>query len=193
MAAPRKENIRQRILQVTIDLLSRTSFAGLSLATIAEETGISKGTLYYHFHCKDELLLGIADYYMAEQRAGLQQWIDAHGDKSPTLQQLLSHMLVRAMYNAYVRTQLYTEAMRGNALIRQKLCAFYNSYHDLITQKLIELTPSYNADYLGWLTLLAADGMYIQGALGNERMDINAFLDTTSEVINIHLPKPPKT
>ena len=47
MAAPRKDNIKEKILQATTELLKTTALADISLAEIAAAAGISKGTLYY--------------------------------------------------------------------------------------------------------------------------------------------------
>ena len=47
MAAPRKDNIKEKILQATTELLKTTALAEISLAEIAAAAGISKGTLYY--------------------------------------------------------------------------------------------------------------------------------------------------
>ena len=49
MAAPRKDNIKEKILQATTELLKTTALAEISLAEIAAAAGISKGTLYYHY------------------------------------------------------------------------------------------------------------------------------------------------
>ena len=43
MAAPRKDNIKEKILQATTELLKTTALADISLAEIAVAAGISKG------------------------------------------------------------------------------------------------------------------------------------------------------
>ena len=49
MAAPRNENIREKILSAAEDLLASEKMSDISLADIAKEAGVSKGTLYYYF------------------------------------------------------------------------------------------------------------------------------------------------
>ena len=52
MAAPRKENVKEIVLDATAALLKTNTFADLSLAQIAKAAGVSKGTLYYHYKTK---------------------------------------------------------------------------------------------------------------------------------------------
>jgi AcrR family transcriptional regulator len=47
---------RQRLIEVAIDLFTRHSFAGTSLQMIADEMGLTKAAVYYHFRAKNEIL-----------------------------------------------------------------------------------------------------------------------------------------
>lgn len=67
MAAPRKEDVRSLIIEVAEELLAEKSFSEISLSQLAAQTGISKGTLYYHFKNKNEILFAITDKYLDEQ------------------------------------------------------------------------------------------------------------------------------
>ena len=67
MAAPRKDNIKEKILQATTELLKTTALAEISLAEIAAAAGISKGTLYYHYKTKNEVFLDITQRFLDEQ------------------------------------------------------------------------------------------------------------------------------
>ena len=55
MAAPRNENIREKILSAAEDLLASEKMSDISLADIAKEAGVSKGTLYYYYKNKKSL------------------------------------------------------------------------------------------------------------------------------------------
>ena len=46
MAAPRKDNIKEKILLATAELLKTHPLAELTLADIAAEAGNTKGTMY---------------------------------------------------------------------------------------------------------------------------------------------------
>ena len=47
----------ERILQATIDTISRLGYEGASMKEIASSAGVSKALLHYHFHSKEELML----------------------------------------------------------------------------------------------------------------------------------------
>ena len=85
MAAPRKENVKDIIMNATEELLQENSLADISLASIAKAAGISKGTLYYHYKVKEDILLDITDRYLDEQWNDLIKWTEDKGkDTSST-------------------------------------------------------------------------------------------------------------
>ncbi|NLV22830.1 MAG: TetR family transcriptional regulator, partial [Syntrophomonadaceae bacterium] len=49
-------NNRQKIIDVATALVKERGVKGTSLADIASAAGISKGTLFYHFAAKDDLI-----------------------------------------------------------------------------------------------------------------------------------------
>ncbi len=50
---------RERILDVALDLFTDQGFDGTSMREIAEQLGISKPAIYYHFASKDEILMAL--------------------------------------------------------------------------------------------------------------------------------------
>ncbi len=54
MAAPRKEDVRNLIIESAEILLTQKNFSEISLSRLAAQAGISKGTLYYHFKTINE-------------------------------------------------------------------------------------------------------------------------------------------
>jgi AcrR family transcriptional regulator len=52
-------NTRERILDVALDLFTEQGFDGTSLRQIAEQLGVTKAALYYHFESKDDILMAL--------------------------------------------------------------------------------------------------------------------------------------
>lgn len=50
------DDTRQRILDVAVDLFIEQGYAGTSVRDISERLGMTKGSLYYHFASKEDLL-----------------------------------------------------------------------------------------------------------------------------------------
>jgi len=53
------EQTRRRILQTASDLFVEHGYAGTSIRDISERVGMTKGSLYYHFPSKEDLLLAL--------------------------------------------------------------------------------------------------------------------------------------
>ena len=58
-AAAEPVDTRERILDVALDLFTEQGFDGTSLRQIAEQLGVTKAALYYHFESKDDILMAL--------------------------------------------------------------------------------------------------------------------------------------
>lgn len=174
MAAPRKENVKQVILDATCDLLKTRALADISLAEIASAAGISKGTLYYHYKTKSEIFFDITDRYLSEQWDDFIAWTE-NKDKDTSLNRLVKYVVERNIVSASLRMQLLSEAQLGDQLLREKLLHRYSQFQKLISQKIAERTDI-PADFLTWLILLLSDGIIVQEALQSEDFHREEFL-----------------
>ena len=174
MAAPRKDNIKEKILQATTELLKTTALADISLAEIAAAAGISKGTLYYHYKTKNEVFLDITQRFLDEQWEDLIRW-NENKEKDTSLNRLVRYVAERDIASAGLRLQLLAEAQLGNEALRQNLTALYQTFQGLIRGKIAERT-ALPADFLTWLLLLVCDGIIVQESIGNAAFDREAFL-----------------
>lgn len=57
-----RSNRRRQILEGAIATLAEVGFAGASLARIAQDLGISKGVISYHFASKDDLMIKVVEH-----------------------------------------------------------------------------------------------------------------------------------
>lgn len=174
MAAPRKENIKEVILNATCALLETQALADISLAQIAETAGVSKGTLYYHYKTKGEIFFDITDRYLNEQMEDFVRWTE-NKEKDTSIQRLVKYVVERNTSSAGLRMHLFYEAQLGDTALQSKLQERYSAFHQSISQKIAERTD-FPADFLTWLILLASDGIIVQEAIKNESFDTNAFI-----------------
>ena len=82
--------MRERILQVALELFTERGFDGTSLREIAEKLDVTKAALYYHFKSKDALLLSLVHDWRG-QTMGLVEW----GRDQPFSTELQREMLRR--------------------------------------------------------------------------------------------------
>lgn len=188
MAAPRKEDIRSLIVSTAEKLLEEKPFSEISLSQLASEAGISKGTLYYHFKNKNELLFAITDKYLDEQWAELCQWTD-NADKDTSLHRLVRYVLERDVAGVKLRLPLFYDAMIGNEEIRTHLIRRYQCFASLIAKKISERTDKVSGEYFSWLLLLLSDGLSMHQTIQNDHLDTEKFISQTAAYIEQFFPK----
>ena len=174
MAAPRKENIKEMVLDALLKLLETKSFNEISLAEVAKAAGISKGTLYYHYKTKGEIFFDLTDRYLSEQWDDLVRWTE-NKEKDTSIHRLVKYVVERNVAAASFRMQLYSEAQLGDAELKRKLSKRYDEFQKLISEKIAERT-NIDPDFLTWLILLLSDGIIIQSAIGNTEFDTEKFI-----------------
>ncbi len=181
MAAPRKENIKEIILDATCKLLETRSLAEISLADISLAAGISKGTLYYHYKTKGEIFFDITDRYLSQQWQDFINWTE-NKEKDTSINRLVKYVVERNIASAGLRMHLLSEAQLGDEVLREKLVKLYSDFQMLISKKIAERTDL-PADFLTWLLLLVSDGIIVQEAIGNGNFDRNAFIENGAKLL----------
>lgn len=182
MAAPRKDNVKELIIETTEELLQTKKLSDISLAEIARSAGISKGTLYYHYKNKNEILFDITDKYLDEQFRDLVAWTE-DTSKDTSLHRLIKYVLERDVSTAGMRLHLFYDAMLGNETIRKKLLERYHEFAAVIAEKISERTDRLPADYAAWLILMLSDGIFIHQTLGNEQLNVSGFIGQTEGIL----------
>lgn len=182
MAAPRKEDIRAAIIESTEKLLESRILSDISLSEIAAEAGVSKGTLYYHFKSKNDILFAITDKYLDKQWDDLIAWTE-NPEKDTSLHRLVKYVIERNSSFPAVRLQLLCDAATGNDGVREKLIERYSQFEKIIADKISERTDSYPPEFFTWAVLLLSDGMLIQKIIGNSSFDSAAFTSTLTAFI----------
>jgi AcrR family transcriptional regulator len=61
-----ESDVKEKILQESIKLFLEKGFSGSSTNELVQLAGVSKGTLYWHFKSKNDILSNILDKYCAE-------------------------------------------------------------------------------------------------------------------------------
>ncbi len=52
---------KEKIFNAAIDIISQKGFYKATMDEIADKAGVAKGTLYYHFNSKDDILIFLID------------------------------------------------------------------------------------------------------------------------------------
>ena len=188
MAATRNDNIQDLIVNTTSELLKTVSFSDISLAMIAKQAHISKGTLYYYYPHKDDILFEIIDKYLTQLYEELTIWVNSP-KKDTNIRRLLTFVLDRGSGKTFGNLRLYliNEAISGSHSVRQRYIERYRYFQKEIKQLIAERLPAKNAGMLSWVILTLMDGILIQGQLDNPDFNREQFIAFVVDELAQHL------
>lgn len=121
---PRKHgdfpSVREAIMATAAQLFTRQGIHGTSLGDIAEAADLSKGTLYYYYPAKEELVLNIAEGCLAHFTEVILAWVDGLKREEPIRPALtrLLHAMRADEGNARLYLVLLNECATGDAGLR---------------------------------------------------------------------------
>ena len=67
------ENVKDKILVESIKAFLSKGFRGTTTRELTDAAGVAKGTLYWHFKSKEEILDGILEKFLKEFIGGIQE------------------------------------------------------------------------------------------------------------------------
>ena len=175
MAAPRNENIKEKILTAAEELLSNDKMSDISLADIAKKAGVSKGTIYYYYKNKNDLIFDITDKYLDQQYQDLIAWTE-NREKDTSMHRLIKYVLQRDVDTANLRLHLFYDSASGNEQLRERLLKRYAEFARILSEKIAARTDGVSPDYLAWLLLLLSDGLFIHKTIENPLVDVDRFI-----------------
>ncbi|HEX4818339.1 MAG TPA: helix-turn-helix domain-containing protein [Nonomuraea sp.] len=83
-----REDTRTRIQEIALRLFTEQGYEATSLREIAEELGVTKAALYYHFKTKDDIVASLVDLRIAELEE-LLAWTRSRPKTAETRRELL--------------------------------------------------------------------------------------------------------
>lgn len=173
---------REKILQTASKLMIEYGVAQTSLADIAREVGISKGTLFYYYPSKAELIFDISERHIEHITNRIFEWIEASGKTKKPAEVL--HTVFRAIMESetrgHIHVYLIQEALTGDAALRRRFVDEYRRWALLIEDGLSRVVPG-QGDHsaMAWIILAAIDGFLLQHLLGVEELplaDVSRYL-----------------
>jgi AcrR family transcriptional regulator len=178
--AQEKDNeMQQSILICAADIISQKGIKGTSLADISKTVGISKGTLYYYYSSKADLVCDIADAHLKGVTDELLGWIERI-DASMSPQEIIGIALEKiATVEARGKLHLYilSEAMSGNLSLNRRLRSNYMEWRRKLKYGLEKIfenrsfkNKSFDSDTLSFVLLSIMDGFTIQYLLKAEEI-----------------------
>ena len=169
MAQTRRSGYREKIIQVASRLIIEKGIANTSLADIARETGISKGTLYYYYPSKGELIFDISERHMRHITEKIFAWIEQsrRGLQPEELLKVVFRTIISSETRGHIHVYLIQDALTGNPSLKQRFVQEYERWTRLIEEGLRKINDN-QEDYstLARIILPLIDGLLVQHLLG---------------------------
>lgn len=167
---------RERIIAVAAKLIIERGVANTTLADIAVAANISKGTLYYYYPTKGDLIFDIAERHMNRMTQKIFRWIEesGHGQPPDRVIRMVFDTALHSLTRGHIHLYLIQEALAENPSLKGRFIEAYRNWRILIQDGLMKIFKNENEYRVASRVLLAAiDGFLIQRLLGVEEISFD--------------------
>ncbi|HHX25349.1 MAG TPA: TetR/AcrR family transcriptional regulator [Firmicutes bacterium] len=162
-------NTQEKIIEAASKLMTEEGVTDTSLADIANEVGISRGTLFYYYSSKNDLVYDVAERNLDLITEDILSWIESiRGQVAPS--EILKVAMERIVH-ADTRGKLHIYLLRdaaSDAHLRERFQATYLKWKQMIEDALrsIYRDDRSGLDVQADIILSVIDGLTIQKVLG---------------------------
>ena len=177
-----EKNNREKIISTASRLIIEKGVANTSLADISRELNISKGTLYYYYPSKGDLIFDISERHMEHMTKKIFKWLDKNekGFSASEILRMIFQAILSSGYRSHIHVYLIQEAATGNESLKRRFREEYEKWRELIHNGLKKfLAERPDLEVLSHIVLATLDGLFLQSLLGiqsNPLREISQFL-----------------
>lgn len=172
-----QKNKRKFIIKIASELFLSNGINNTSLADISKKLGISKGTLYYYYPSKEDIIYDIANTHLEEVTSEVLAWFNGINEEKNDTKEIIAKTLQRLIINDRGKLHLYLikDAINGNENLRKK---FVKKYMEWIKLCKNILDSNFNLDKndllaLSYIIVALIDGFTIQENLEIHEVPLN--------------------
>lgn len=177
---------RQSILNAASKLITEKGVKNTSLADIAKEVGISKGTLYYYYSTKDDIIYDITDIHLKQITEELLSWIGTiENDATPEeILVVVFEKILKAETRGKLHLYLISDAAIGNNSLKERFKQRYREWRTTLEHgtRMVLKDKKVNYEILSHIILAALDGFTIQQMIGVEKIPIKDIANILASV-----------
>jgi len=175
----KQANKKLHIIDAGTRLIVQKGIDKTSLADIADEAGISKGSLYYYYASKNELIFDIAETHINQISKNLFKIIEeSHGNASwEDFLKILFERILAADTRGRLHLYLVQQALNDNENLKERFRKKYQEWKSMITKGFAKLDPSItNRKILSSFIIASIDGFLIQSLLKVDTITCDEFV-----------------
>ncbi len=180
-------NNRQKIIDAATALVMERGVKGTSLADIARAADISKGTLFYHFSAKDDLIYELTEQHFDElTRANLKRVAQM---QNASLEEILHESLLNILQaedRGKLNLYLLQEAVIENPALKNRFAGKYQEFQLMMGQFLDIVAPQMAPDKakaMSRLLVAVLDGLIIQWLLEPDAIQVKEIAEILAPVL----------
>ncbi len=170
---------RQQIIDAASELIVEQGIEKTSLTDIAKAAGMSKGSLYYYYATKDDLIFDITETHINQISNNLFEIIENNRADAnwEDLLKILYERILQAETRGRLHLYLIQQSLNGNWELAERFRKKYGEWNRLIREG-FEQIESANSGHtiLSSLVVAALDGFLIQSLLGIETIDADQLV-----------------
>jgi AcrR family transcriptional regulator len=205
MARKRDETVKEKIIDEAIKLFLANGFVGSTVADLANTAGVAKGTVYWYFKSKNDILSGILERFESEFLDALIEKVNNYdGDFFHKFKLFYRFTTEFARDNRgllLVYNTLLAEIVGGFSIEEQKMKAIQRRYNQFVEKLLDEgkregvIGSGINSKIYSHIVTANFTGMLLQwyfnvDDLKDETEYARAFRDSIMKGLEIRTPVP---
>jgi len=183
-----KTSSRTRIIDAAGKLMADKGVKLTTLADIAREAGISRGTLFYYYASKNDLIYDILEKHLSDLTdaifANLPRRRSSTADLASVLQSALTG-LIQDENSGRINLYLLQEAIIDNSDLKDRFAVKYQTWRELIAGQIARafgISDARRLSALGTLLLAMIDGLTIQFLLAPQSVN---FQEVAQQVVHM--------
>ncbi|MGD0486569.1 MAG: TetR/AcrR family transcriptional regulator [Syntrophorhabdales bacterium] len=186
MGGFRTGEVKEAIVRESMKLFLANGFRGTSVKEITEAAGIGRGTLYWYFKSKDEILTNVFQEFDDKFVGGLMEAVGGcEGDfvaKYKTFHKFATEFARDNRVLALVANALLNEVVGTNTEAERLVKAVYERYRLFIYGMLEEgkrdgsVRADLNSSVYAHVVVASHAGMLVQWFVNGETFDVPAFV-----------------
>lgn len=171
---------RQHIIEAASSVIVEKGIEKTSLTDIAKAAGMSKGSLYYYYATKDDLIFDITETHINRISDNLFEIIENNRDNASweDVLKILYERILQAETRGRLHLYLIQQSLNGNAELADRFRKKYREWNRLIKEGFEQIEPAESGHtVLSSLVIAALDGFLIQSLLGMPTIDADILVD----------------
>jgi AcrR family transcriptional regulator len=193
VADPQTSVVRDAVIRESTKLFLANGFRGTTVQEITDAVGIGRGTLYYYFKSKDEILERVIRAFSKEFLDGLIEAVnDCEGNfiaKYRTFHKYATEVARDHRELALVFNALLNEIVGSGRAVEAEVKAIYEKYRSFLESMLEDgkkdgsVVDTVDTGLYAHLIIASHTGMLVQWFVNGDLLDVGPFVRTFRDVI----------